>query len=164
MCYEPRTSALNNSFFEYLVHRIDRHLVRRDPRSRLRIAFWSEIRDSEAAAYHSTVDAFRNLERAIDRGPLWPVVALTRSDIEAIQNDVRAIAPALRDEAFLPNMEYEAEYSVPILPEPLAFLQLRRTDERADPIATMAWAAAAMTLVLAVLITVVAWPPWVPSK
>jgi hypothetical protein len=162
--YDPEKAGLNNFFFEYLLRRIQCRLVHRDPQLHLHIAFWNEIRGSAASAYHSTVQAFRNLEAQLGKGSLWPVARLEPADVEDIENDLRAIVPALRNEAFLPDVEYEAEYSVPVLPQPLAFIQLRRTEDRADPIATMGCAAVVMTVVLAVLIAVLAWPPWVPSK
>jgi hypothetical protein len=164
MRYESEKAGLNNTFFEFVVRLIEERLQKRDPAQSLQIVFWHAIHEDAASAYHSNVRAFRNLEAQLGKGPLWPLVTLTAADVAQIGEEIRAVVPAMRNEAFLPDVEYEAEYSVPVLPEPLAFIQLRRTETRADPLASMGCATLVMILVLVILVSVIFFPPWVPSK
>ena len=84
--------------------------------------------------------------------------------MDTIQQEIRKLLPALRNEAHLPKLEYEVNYNVPVLPEPLAMLQLTRRENRADPIVTMGCASIVMFFVLLVLVFFILLPPWVPSK
>jgi hypothetical protein len=162
--YDPEKDGLNNTFFEFLVSRIEARLRARDPNLNVQIVFWRTIDEDAASAYHSEVQAFRNLEAQLGKGPLWPLRTITAEDRAAIERDLRTIAPAVRNESLLPDVEYEAEYSVPVLPEPLAFFQLRRTDNRADPVVTMGCASLIMVAVLAAIALMIVFPPWVPSR
>jgi hypothetical protein len=64
----------------------------------------------------------------------------------------------------LPDVEYQAEYNLPIIPEPLGFISLKRTEQRADPVATMGCASLVTLGVMALLILFIFFPPWLPSK
>ena len=61
-------------------------------------------------------------------------------------------------------MEYEAEYSIPIIPEPLGFISLKRQEQRADPVATMGCASLVTLTIMALLILFTIFPPWLPSR
>jgi hypothetical protein len=74
------------------------------------------------------------------------------------------LVPALRNESLLPDVEYEVVWTIPVLPEPLSFMQLRRRENRADPVVTMGCAVFVMLGVLAVILLFILWPPWVPTK
>jgi hypothetical protein len=161
---KPCKRGLHNALLAFLTAQLSEVLRRRSPPETLTIGFWSDIEDESASIYRSAVVAFDNLSQCLARKPLWPTVELTAADIARIGAAIRRLVPALRDEALLPDLEYEVEYTVPIAPEPLAFLQLRRSERRADPVLSMGYALAVMSLVLVAVLLLVTYPPWVPSK
>ncbi len=161
---EADKKGLSNTLFEYVLNQIKDRLQQRVPDVDLEIVEWSSVDDEEAAKYHSQVQAFRTLATQLDKGPIWPTQQLTAADITYIGQRIRAIVPYLRDECFLPDVEYEAEYNIPIIPEPLGFIALRRTDQRADPVATMGCASLVTLGILLLLVLFLYFPPWVPSK
>ena len=73
---------------------------------------------------------------------------ITREDVDKIGKAIRELVPTLRNESLLPDVEYEVEWSVPVLPEPLSFMRLTRRENRADPVVTMG---CAMIVTLGVL-------------
>jgi hypothetical protein len=160
---KPRKHGLNNSVLAFVLGQILQVLARRTPPETLTIAFWSNTEEEGASVYRSTVVAFHNLAGRLSSEPLWPTIRLTADDVAKVGAALRRVVPALRNEALLPDLEYEVEYSVPVLPEPLAFLQLRRSERRADPVLTMGYALVIMLLVLVALVLLIAFPPWVPS-
>ena len=162
--FQPMKDGINASLFEFLVEQINLALRPTDPAAAVTITFWANIDEEASAAYRSTVGAFENLARHLESGPLWPSVTLTKADVAAIDAKLTALVPALRNEMLLPDVEYQVEYSVPILPEPLAFVQLRREERRADPVLTMGYAVVIMSVLLVLVIVLIVWPPWVPSK
>jgi hypothetical protein len=161
---EAEKKGVSNTLFEYLLNQIQDRVQQRAPEVQLEIVAWSSVNDEEAAMYQSQVQAFRTLAEQLDKGPIWPTEPLSAADIAYVQQRIRAIVPYLRDECFLPDVEYEAEYSIPIIPEPLGFISLRRTDQRADPVATMGCASLVTLGVLALLVFFLIFPPWIPSK
>lgn len=162
--YYPIKDGMNNSIFEFLATQIERALQKRDLEAELQITQWSTIDEDQASAYYSMVQAFRNLEGQLGKGPIWPASEITQADMEKIQEDLNKLVPTLRNEAFLPDMEYEVEYTVPVLPEPLGFVQLTRNDNRADPVFTMGCAMFVMLSIMLVLTFFILLPPWIPSK
>jgi len=74
-----------------------------------------------------------------------------------------AICRAAREEAFLPQLEYEGEHKIPIIPEPLGILSLARRERRVDALSSMGTA----LVIVAVTVALIAWfimrPPWVPG-
>jgi hypothetical protein len=72
--------------------------------------------------------------------------------------------PHLREAALMPDVAYAAEFSIPLVPEPLAFVQIRREESRADPVASMGCATIMVLATLAIVLWVVLSPPWVPGK
>jgi hypothetical protein len=161
---EAEKKGVSNTLFEYLLNQIQDRVQQRAPEVQLEIVAWSSVNDEAAAIYQSQVQAFRTLAEQLDKGPIWPTEPLSAADIAYVQQRIRAIVPYLRDECFLPDVEYEAEYSIPIIPEPLGFISLRRTDQRADPVATMGCASLVTLGVLALLVFFLIFPPWIPSK
>ena len=161
---EAEKQGISNTLFEYMLNQIQDRLRGRVPKLQLEIVAWSSVDDEAAAMYGSQVQAFRTLASQLEKGPIWPTLELTAADITFVGNRIRAIVPYLRDECFLPDVEYEAEYSIPIIPEPLGFIALRRTDQRADPVATMGCASLVTLGILLLLVFFLYFPPWIPSK
>jgi hypothetical protein len=154
----------STSLLAYFEQRIQ-HLVReREPRANVQIVQWATIHDEEALQYASLVTFSVNLERHLGSGPLWPVVELAPRDVERLSREGVELCPALRDEAHLPDLEYEAEHRLPIIPEPLAFVSLSRSERRADPIASMGCALLVALSILALVVFFIVIPPWVPGK
>lgn len=170
--YYPVKGGMNSALFEFVADRIEAALKKRDPEAVLQITQWSSIDEDKAAQYHSMVQAFSNLERALAQnkpeekqiGHIWPTVELTQADIDDIGKSLRDLVPTLRNESLLPDVEYEVEWSVPILPEPLSFMRLTRRENRADPVVTMGCAMFITLGVLLVILFFIVWPPWLPSK
>jgi hypothetical protein len=162
--YDPRRGMLGNTFFAFVAARILDRVRERTPDATLRIVRWKSIDEDAGATWHAQVRAFQNLQQRLGTGPIWPTVALTADDHAEVQRTIRELCPALREEALLPDVEYEVEYRVPVLPEPLAFVQLSRRETRADPVATMGCATLVMAAALVVLALLITWPPWVPSR
>jgi hypothetical protein len=167
--YHPKKGGMNDSIFEFMSDQIEADLRKRDPEAKLQIVQWGSINDDQAAAYYSTVRAFQNLEDTLRQGDkrsnsLWPMLELEQEDVDRIQRELEKLVPVLRNESLLPNVEYEVEWTVPILPEPLGFVQLKRHESRADPVVTMGCAAMIVLVILAVILLFIIFPPWVPSK
>ncbi len=162
--YYPIKSGMSNSLFEYLASQIEKAMQKRDLEAKLQITQWSSIDADEASAYYSMVQAFRNLEKQLDKGALWPTVTITQEDVAEIQDKIHSLVPALRNESFLPDLEFAVEYNVPVMPEPLGFVQLTRNDNRADPVFTMGCAVSVMLVVMLILTLFILLPPWLPSK
>jgi hypothetical protein len=162
--YYPIKQGMNDSIFEFLADQIEEQMQKHDLDAKLQVVQFSTIDEDQASAYFSLTHAFENLEDQLGKGPIWPVAVLSADEVAEIQEQIRTLVPALRDEAFLPDVEYQVEYNVPILPEPLGMLRLTRRENRADPVATMGCAGLIMLLVMLLLTIIILWPPWVPSK
>lgn len=124
---------------------------------------WRRIDDEATESYLSQVRFARNLARHLQADALWPTLRLTDADCHELEQRLAAVCPALRDEAFLPDWEYEAEHKVPLIPEPLGIISVSRTERRADPVATMGCGAVVVLVTLAILGLLIAFPPWVPG-
>jgi hypothetical protein len=154
----------SNSIFAYFERRIEMLAEARDPDVRLSIIEWTSIDDEAALRYGSLVTFSRRLEAHLGCDALWPVVELTDDDLATLRREARQLCPILRNEAFLPDLEYEAEHRLPIIPEPLAFVTLSRSERRADPHASMG-CAFIVTLAITIVVALMLWmPPWVPGK
>jgi hypothetical protein len=164
LTYYPLKDGMNDSIFEFMIDQLEAALQKQDLEATLEIVQWSTIDQDQASAYHSTVQAFQNLEKQLGKGTVWPTVEITEEDKDKIQTEIERLVPALRNESFLPDVEYEVEYNVPVLPEPLGFFKLTRRENRADPLVTMGCAGITMLVIMAVLTFFILLPPWVPSK
>jgi hypothetical protein len=127
------------------------------------IVAWSDVDRQLAERYGSEVRAFKQLALALGKR-LWPTVHLDRDAVEELRAVLRAAAAELREDLLLPDIEYSAEFTIPIIPEPLAFMQVRRTQDHADAVATMGCATLVLSAILAIVGWLIVWPPWVPSK
>ena len=129
-----------------------------------KVIYWDSLDEEQAEAYASQVGAFDRLEKALGKGSLWPAVRIDEHHVEQIRQLLEEAAPSLRENLLLPDIEYTAEFTVPIIPEPFAFMQLSRKMSHADAVASMGCA----TLVVLVFLATVSWvlinPPWVPGK
>lgn len=164
MAHENAPAHSSNSIFGYFEQRIEKLAEKRDPHVRVSIVEWTSIDDDSALRYGSMVTFSRRLESHLGCHALWPAVELTDDDVETLQREARELCPILRNEAFLPDLEYEAEHRLPIIPEPLAFVTLSRSERRADPHASMG-CAFIVTLLITIIVAVTLWlPPWVPGK
>jgi hypothetical protein len=129
-----------------------------------KVVYWDSLDEAQAEAYASQVGAFDRLEKALGKETLWPALRIDERGIAEIQKMLEEAAPDLRENLLLPDIEYSAEFTIPVVPEPFAFMQLSRRMEHADAVASMGCA----TLVVLVFLTAISWilinPPWVPGK
>lgn len=162
--HEQSPCRSSNSLFAYFEQRLEKLAQAHDPQAQVEIVQWATIDDESALQYGSMVTFSRNLERHLGSGPLWPCVELTDEDVHTLTGEATELCPVLRDEAHLPDLEYEAEHRLPIIPEPLAFISLSRQEQRADPLASMGCALIIAVVILTLIIYYIFMPPWVPSK
>lgn len=153
----------SNDVLAYLERQVARVLGDRGQSVDVDIVAWKKIDDEDAERYHGMVEFARNLERQLGGGALWPKVQLTAADHQELENRLRSICPALRDEGFLPQWDYQAEHKLPIIPEPLGLISLNRTEQRVDPIASMGCAVLVVLVVVMILALFIVVPPWVPG-
>jgi hypothetical protein len=154
----------SNSLLAFFEQRIQQLVRLRDPQARVQIVRWATIDDERALEYASLVAFAQNVQKQLGGAASWPSVELTDEDIQTLAFEAVALCPALRDEANLPDVEYEAEHRLPIIPEPLAFISLSRREQRADPAASMGCAFIVTTLILILVAICILVPPWMPSK
>ena len=153
----------SNSLFAFIERRTERLVQQRDEHAQIQIVQWATINDEPGLQYESLVAFSRNLEKHFGAGPLWPAIELTEQDIETLTCELAELCPVLRLETHLPDLEYEANHQLPIIPEPLAFVSLSRQEQRADPEASMGCALIVMVAILAILLLFIFFPPWVPG-
>lgn len=127
------------------------------------IVVWGQLDDDEGERYLAQVEFARALRRQLGAAPLWPTLQLTPGQCDEVQRRLSQVAPALLEEAFLPDWEYQAEHKLPVIPEPLGFVSLGRSAKRADPVATMGFATLMVLLTLGVILLFVLNRPWVPG-
>jgi hypothetical protein len=161
--FQPEQHHVSNNVFAYLEQQINEVLRSRGRDEELDVLAWKTIDDERAESYLSMVQFARNLEQALGSRPLWPTAMLDRGELAEVERRMSLICRPLRNEGFLPDWEYAAEHKVPVIPEPLAFASLSRTEARADPLATMGLAAIVVVTAVAVLSLFIIVPPWVPG-
>jgi hypothetical protein len=164
MTHEQAASHSSNSVFAFFEQRIQKLVQEREPEAEVQIVQWATIDDEKALQYDSLVRFSRNLEKHLGSDSLWPSIVLTDDDIATLTREGGELCPALRNESHLPDLEYQAEHRLPIIPEPLAFVSLSRQEQRADPMASMGCAFLVTLVILAILIVFIFLPPWTPSK
>jgi hypothetical protein len=128
------------------------------------VVAWKKIDDEATEQYFGLVQFARKLQAHLGSGDLWPKAVLTDADCDELERRLTAICPALRNEAFLPDWEYEGEHKLPIVPEPLGLVSLGRTERRVDPVSSMGCAVVVVLAVVAVLALFILYPPWVPGS
>ena len=83
---------------------------------------------------------------------------------ESLENDLSALCPALRSEAFLPDWEFQGEHKLPIIPEPLGIISLGRRERRVDPLSSMGLTLVIVAAAIALIVWFIVRPPWVPGR
>jgi hypothetical protein len=132
--------------------------------SPLGIVLWGNVDRSEAEVYRSQAYAFGQLARALDKGPLWPAAVVDDEGAARLRAVLAEATPHLREAALMSDVDYAAEFSIPLVPEPLAFVQIHRSESRADPVASLGCATLMVLVALIAVVWVVLFPPWVPSR
>ncbi|HET7036934.1 MAG TPA: hypothetical protein VFI42_14715 [Thermomicrobiaceae bacterium] len=164
MVHHTHVKVGSNSMFAFFSQRIEALVTSHPWDVPVEIVQWTTIDDEQALEYGSLVSFARNLQRQLQGGPLWPTVELSQDDLDCLIEEASALCPALRNEGYLPDVEYRAEHKLPIIPEPLAFISLSRSEQRADPAASMGCALLMAFIILAVFAFLVLVPPWVPPR
>ena len=153
----------SNSLLAYFVEQVQAAAARRDRDAWIDIVGWSLI-DGEGAARQAALTVFaRRLEDKL-QAPLWPRVELREEDERWLAERLREAAPCARLEALLPDWEYSGEHKLPVIPEPLGFLTLTRSESRVDPLSSMSFMLAVLLFCVALLAVFVVLPPWVPAR
>jgi hypothetical protein len=132
--------------------------------SPLGIVLWANVDRSEAEVYRSQAHAFGRLAQALEKGPLWPTAVVDDDGMARLRAVFDEATPHLREAALMRDVDYAAEFSIPLVPEPLAFVQIHRSESRADPVASLGCATLMVLAALIAVVWVVLFPPWVPSK
>lgn len=148
----------SNTLLAYVATRVAR-LAATD----ITIVHWKSTDDESMLQYAATAEALHKLGRKLDT-TVWPVVAVSELARTALERELAELCPALRDEALLPDWEYQGEHKLPIIPEPLGIISLNRSERRVDPLSSLL---AALFIVLAVVGLIVYFlvrPPWVPGR
>jgi hypothetical protein len=149
----------SNNLFAYAVEQV--RALR--PGCGIDIVEWQSLDDEETAKFLCFADFARNLERDLGKGSLFPRVTLTGEEVARIEGALAEICPALRNEAFLPDWEFQGEHKLPVIPEPLGIFSLGRREKRVDPLVSMTAALLVVLLSLALLLWMIWRPPWVPG-
>jgi hypothetical protein len=152
------TASGSADLIAYFVHQVEEIAGQEIP-----IVVWGQLDDDEGEMFLAQVAFARALQRQLGSPPLWPCVALTPEQCEEVARRLSRITASLLDEALLPDWEYQAEHKLPVIPEPLGLVSLARSAKRADPVATMGFAALIVLLTLAVMLLFVIDHPWVPG-
>jgi hypothetical protein len=119
------------------------------------IVQWSSTGREDLLQYCAMASALR---------ATWPRVVIREDARVRIERELSGLCPALRDEALLPDWEFEGEHKLPIIPEPLGIVSLSRTERRVDPLSSMTAVLVVVLVVVALLCLFVWRPPWVPAR
>jgi hypothetical protein len=132
----------------------------------LDVVSWQAVDEEGWHQYAGLVEAIRNLGARLGGpgGTPWPSVTLSEEDCATLERRMSAVCGAVRDEAFLPQMEYEGEHKLPIIPEPLGMLTLARREPRVDPLSSIGSSLVVTAIVVAVTIWMVLRPPSLPGQ
>lgn len=129
----------------------------------IEIVEWESTGGDDYNRYRATTHALEAIGAKLEIAAL-PRVVLTAAHKADLEAELARMCPALRAEAFLPDWEFSGEHKLPIIPEPLGFISLSRSEKRVDPLATLVAALITMTLLVAITCFFLARPPWVPGK
>ena len=153
----------SNALLAYFVHQVNAVVRARGEEATLDIVHWLSIDDESTRQYLALTRFARNLEQQLGAAELWPKLRIADADCAELERRLRAVCPALRHEALLPDWEYSAEHKLPLIPEPLGLVSLSRTERRVDPLASMGCAVLVVGALLVVLVVLIVFPPWVPG-
>jgi hypothetical protein len=152
----------SNSLLAYFVEQVRAAVGRRGERPWLEIVAWGLL-DGEDAARFASIFAFARAVEARLGSPLWPRVELTEDDVREIGRRLTEAVPSARLEAMLPDWEYRGEHKLPVVPEPLGFLTLTRSENRVDPLASMSMMLVILALCVLALAALAYFPVWTPA-
>ncbi len=127
------------------------------------IVHWHVTAEEKELQYVALSHAIRTLGRVLD-ADVWPTIVLTQEQRRVLEDEVGELCGALRDEAFLPDWEFEGEHKLPIIPEPLGIISLSRSESRVDPLSSMTAALVIILVVVGLLVFFIARPPWIPGR
>jgi hypothetical protein len=131
----------------------------------LDIVCWRAIGEEDFHRYVGVVRSFRALGRRVGGGSqLWPHLTMTTEQCAAVEVRLSEVCAAVREEAFLPQREFEGEHKIPIIPEPLGIVSLARREKRVDPLSSMGSSLLIVAVLLALVVFFIVRPPWVPGS
>ena len=164
VAFEDAPEELTHSAQQLVVHKLAEVGTLEGTAHEPQVIYWDSLDEGQAEAYASQVGAFDRLEKALGKDALWPSVRIDKGGVEQIRKVLEEAAPSIRENLLLPDIEYSADFTIPIIPEPFAFMQLRRRMDHADAVASMGCA----TIVVLIFLVAISWiivnPPWVPGK
>jgi hypothetical protein len=152
----------SNDLLAYFVRQVSS--VRGSDPEELNVLHWKSVDDEGWYQYLAGVESMRMLGRRVGGGPFWPGVTLSRAQCDELRRRMGAVCRAVREEAFLPQLEYEGEHKIPIIPEPLGIISLGRRERRVDPLSSMGVALIIVAAVVALIVLFIVRPPWVPGR
>ena len=129
----------------------------------LTIVHWKSTSEEELNAMMSTSQAMLAIGRKLEI-ETWPTIRLTEEQRQRLEAELSQLCPALRNEAFLPDWEFEGEHKLPIIPEPLGIISLKRSERRVDALSSMTAALLVISVAVALLVFFIVRPPWVPGR
>ncbi|NVB76785.1 MAG: hypothetical protein HOV81_00185 [Kofleriaceae bacterium] len=152
------TFRASNTFLGYVEQKL-RDLTRHE----ISIVQWASTHEQEYLMYVASTEASRSLGAALGV-TAWPTLVLSEDTRKQLEREVSEVCGALRDEAFLPDWEFEGEHKLPIIPEPLGIISLSRSERRVDPLSSMTAALITIGLVVGLICFFLARPPWIPGR
>jgi len=152
----------SNDLLAYFVRHVSK-VLGVDPEE-LEVIHWKAVDDEGWYQYLAGVESMRLLGSRLGGAPFWPRLTLSRAQCEELERRMTAICRAVREEAFLPQLEYEGEHKIPIIPEPLGIISLGRRERRVDPLSSMGTALVIVAVAVALIVWFIVRPPWVPGR
>jgi hypothetical protein len=152
----------SNDLLAYFVRQVS-CVLGSDPDD-LEVVHWRSVDEEGWHQYVAGVESMRMLGRRLGGAPFWPRLTLSQEQCEELERRMAAICRAVRDEAFLPQLEYEGEHKIPIIPEPLGIISLGRRERRVDPLSSMGLTLVIVAVALALIVWFIVRPPWVPGR
>jgi hypothetical protein len=152
----------SSELLAYFVRQVSK--VRGSDLEELEIIHWKSVDDEGWYQYLAGVESMRILGRRFGGEPLWPRLTLSQPQVDELERRMSALCRAVREEAFLPQLEYEGEHKIPIIPEPLGIVSLGRHERRVDPLSSMGLALVIVAAVVALIVWFIVRPPWVPGR
>ena len=139
------------------------HLIQKITGYDITIVHWKSTSEEELNAMMSASQAMLAIGRKLEIDT-WPTIKITEEQRQRLEAELRELCPALRNEAFLPDWEFEGEHKLPIIPEPLGIISLSRTEKRVDPLSAMVAALVVVALVVGLIVFFIVRPPWIPGR
>jgi hypothetical protein len=127
------------------------------------IVHWKSTDEESLLQYATAAEALHQLGRKLD-ATVWPTIRISDATRASLERELAELCPALRDEAFLPDWEFQGEHKLPIIPEPLGIISLSRSERRVDPLSSLTAALIIVCAVVGVIAFFLVRPPWVPSR